>query len=278
MPTNADIAAHYSHGHLLDRLQAMLCADGADPAHPTIEALAPYDHFHGRGVEATADAAALMPARAGDHLLDVGSGLGGPARWIARHFDCRVTGIDLTPAFCAAARHLNTRLGCDERVRFEVADALTLPFPDASFDGAYSMNVSMNIADKAALYRELGRVLKPGGWLLLSEMARGAGPEPDYPMPYAATPDAAFLVTPEQTRAGLAAAGFDVLVLHDTRDKALDYGARSRAAVARGEPPPHRAVMLVHGDGAGAMMANSARALAEDRFVPIELLARRRAT
>lgn len=278
MTSTPDIVAHYSDGRLLQRLEAALRADGVDPDRLSLESLAPYDQFHGRGIEATNDVAALMPAKGGDHLLDIGSGLGGPARWFARRFGCRITGVDLTPEFCDVARRLTQRLGLGAQLRFEAADALALPFADASFDGAYSMNVSMNIADKAALYRELGRVLKPGGWLLLSEMARGAGPEPDYPMPYAATPDAAFLVTPEQTRAGLAAAGFDVLVLHDTRDKALDYGARSRAAVARGEPPPHRAVMLVHGDGAGAMMANSARALAEDRFVPIELLARRRAT
>ena len=275
-PDHDAIVAHYSDGALLQRLADALRRDGVDPEHPSLEALAPYDQFHGRGLEATQDAAALMPARAGDHLLDVGSGLGGPARWFARHFGCRVTGVDLTPDFCDAARQLTRQLGLDDRVRFEVGDALALPFAEATFAGAYSMNVSMNIADKAALYRELGRVLVPGGWLLLSEIARGDGPEPDYPMPWAATAASSFLVTPAQTRAGLEAAGFEVLTLHGTRAKALDYGARSRAAVARGEKPPHRAVMLVHGDGATAAMANSARALLEGRVEPIEVLARRR--
>jgi ubiquinone/menaquinone biosynthesis C-methylase UbiE len=274
--TSADIAAHYSRDGLLDRLLAALADDGADPGAPTLEQLAPYDQFHGRGLEATEEVAALMPARAGDHLLDVGSGIGGPARWFARHFGCRVTGIDLTPAFCTVARELTRRTGLTDRVAFEVGDALALPFADGAFDGAYSMNVSMNIADKAALYREVRRVLKPGGWLLLSEVARGDGPDPQYPMPWAATAAASFLATPQQTADGLAAAGFEVLQLRSTREQALAFGARSRAAVARGEKPPHRAVMVVHAEVAKAAMANSARALADGGVQPIEVLARRR--
>ena len=275
-PTDA-IVAHYSQGRLLERLDAMLREDGVDPARPTLEQLAPYDQFHGRGLEATVEAAALMPARPGDRLLDIGSGLGGPARWIARRFGCRVVGVDLTPAFCDAARELTRRTAMQAAVEFHVGDALALPFADAGFDGAYSMNVSMNIADKAALYREIHRLLVPGGWLLLSEIARGDGPEPDYPMPWAATAAASFLATPQQTRDGLAAAGFDVLELRSTRAQALAYGARSREAVARGEKPPHRAVMLMHDAVAPAAMANSGRALTEGRVEPIELLARKRA-
>jgi hypothetical protein len=118
--------------------------------------------------------------------------------------------------------------------------------------------------------------LKPGGWLLPSEIARGDGPEPQYPMPWAATAAASFLATPQQTADGLAAAGFELLQLRSTREQALAFGARSRAAVARGEKPPHRAVMVVHAELAKAAMANSARALADGGVEPIEVLARRR--
>ena len=269
------IVAHYSSGGLLERLDAALRADGVNPRQPTLEQLAPYDQFHGRGLEATEDAAALMPVRPGERLLDVGSGIGGPARWLARRLGCHVTGVDLTPEFCAVADELTRRTGMTSAVQFHVADALTLPYDAATFDGAYSMNVSMNIADKAGLYRELHRVLRPGGWLLLSEVARGNGPEPDYPTPWAATAAASFLATPQQTRDGLVAAGFEVLRLESTRAQALAFAARSREVVSRGEKPPHRAVMLMHGDVAAAAMSNSARGLAEGRIEPIELLARR---
>lgn len=275
MDTDREISSHYSRGELLARLNAALREDGVDPAHPTIETLAPYDQFHGRGLEATQELADRIEAGPGDHLLDVGSGIGGPARFLAQRFGCRITGIDLTAEFCDAARDLTRLTGLEERVRFEHGSALAMPFNDASFDGAYSMNVSMNIADKGALYREIRRVLKPGAWLALSEIARGEGPELDYPTPWAQSARHSFLSTPEETRRGLAQAGFEVQWLHSTLEAARAFGARSRALVERGEKPPHRAVMLIHGDRAPECMANTARGLTEARIVPIEVLARR---
>ena len=275
MSTDLDIASHYSRGDLLSRLNAALTDDGADPDHPTMQALAPYDQFHGRGLEATIEVAGVMQAGPSDHLLDIGSGIGGPARYFADRFGCKVTGIDLTEEFCAVARHLTRLLGMQDRIAFEAGDALAMPFPDASFDGAYSMNVSMNIADKSALYREIHRVLKPGAWLVLSEIARGEGAELDYPTPWAASARTSFLSTPEETRRGLAEAGFAVTSLRSTAAEARAFGARSRARVKRGEKPPHRAVTLIHADVATQAVSNTARGLAEGRIVPIEILCRR---
>ena len=277
MNANTDIAAHYSHGQLLTRLSAGLKDDGVDPNHPTMEALAPYDQFHGRGLDATVEAAGLIEADPNDHLLDIGSGIGGPARYFANHFGCRVTGIDLTPEFCEVARQLTRLLRLDDRVAFEVGDALAMPFVDASFDGAYSMNVSMNIADKAALYRETHRVLKPGAWLVLSEIAKGEHGELDYPTPWASSALTSFLSTPEQTRRGLEQAGFDVIQMRSTLEEALASGARARAIVASGGKPPHRAVILIHRDNANEAMANMSRALANAQVDPIEVLARKKA-
>jgi len=276
MSTDQEISKHYSQGDLLSRLNAALREDGADPDHPSLEALAPYDQFHGRGLEATSEIAELMQAGPGDHILDIGSGLGGPARYVASRFGCRVTGIDLTEEFCDVARHLSRLLSLEARVRFEVGDALKMPFADAGFDGAYSMNVSMNIADKGALYREIHRVLKPGGWLVLSELAKGEGGDLDYPTPWASSGRSSFLSTPEETRRGLLAAGFDVIRLRSSAEETLAFGARSRAMVERGEKPPHRAVMLIHGKIASQMAANTSRGVADGRIIPIEALSRKR--
>jgi SAM-dependent methyltransferase len=150
-----------------------------------------------------------------------------------------------------------------------------MPFADASFDGAYSMNVSMNIADKAGFYAEIHRVLRPGGWLVLSELAQGPGGAPDYPTPWARTAESSFLATPQQTREGLEAAGFALSSLRETTEQSLAYGERSRALVERGEKPPHRAVMLIHGEIATEAMANTARGLAQSRLVPIEIFCRK---
>ena len=274
MSDTREIADHYTSGELLTRLEARLREDGVDPSQATVEALAPYDHFHGRGLEATEDMAGLLRIAGTDHVLDVGSGLGGPARYIARRFGCRVSGIDLTAEFCDVARHLTALLGLGDRVSVRQGDALAMPFDDAMFDGAYSMNVSMNIADKRALYREIRRVLRPGAWLMLSEVAQGPGGAPDFPTPWARTAASSFLATEAETRASLADCGFTIKSLRETTEAALAYGARSRALAEAGGKPLHRAISLIHGTLAEEAMANSSRALREHRTVPIELLCR----
>jgi ubiquinone/menaquinone biosynthesis C-methylase UbiE len=275
MKSDREISSHYSRGNVLSRLNAALTEDGVDPAHPSIEALAPYDQFHSRGLEATVELAGLMQAGASSHILDIGSGIGGPARYYAQRFGCRVTGIDLTPEFCEVARHLTRLLSPEHRITFELGNALAMPFPAASFDGAYSMNVSMNIADTGAFYREIHRVLKPGAWLVLSEVAKGEGGEMDYPTPWARSAATSFLSTPEATRRGLVEAGFEVEQFRSTLEESRAFGERSRAMVERGEKPPHRAVMLFHGEMASQMATNMSRGLLEGRIVPIEVLARK---
>lgn len=275
MGTDADISRYYTRGDLLERLHAALLGDDIDPDHPTIETLAPFDQFHGRGLEATEEVADVLAVAATDHLLDVGSGIGGPARYIADRFGCRVTGIDLTAEFCDVARHLTQMLGLEDRVAFEQGDALAMPFADASFDGAYSMNVSMNIADKAGFYKEIHRVLRPGAWLVLIEIAQGPNGSLDYPTPWAQTAESSFLVTPSETAEALEASGFTDLKSRDTAKKSLAFGARSRAMVERGEKPPYRAVQLIHGDLAAEAIANSSRGIAEARIIPIEVFCRK---
>jgi 2-polyprenyl-3-methyl-5-hydroxy-6-metoxy-1,4-benzoquinol methylase len=274
MADDQRISGHYSSGSLMQRLRAALAAEGIDPDRPTVEQLAPFDHFHGRGLEATQQAANLVSATPADHLLDVGSGIGGPARYFATRFGCRVSGIDLTAEFCDVARVLTRAVGLADRIAFEQGNALAMPFADASFDGAYSMNVSMNIADKAGLYREIRRVLKPGAWFVLAEVAQGPTGAPTYPTPWARTAETSFLSTPGETHEALAAAGFTVVQSRDTVADAVAFTARSRAMIARGEKPPFHAVYLIHGDLAREMAANGARDLAAGKTVPIEILCR----
>ena len=272
MTDSGEVSQHYAHGDLFERLQAALIEDGADPAHPTVETLAPFDQFHGRGLEATRELAAAVQVSAAHHLLDIGSGIGGPARFMAQRFGCQVTGIDLTEAFCDVARRVTQLVGLEDRVAFQQGDALDMPFADAAYDGAYSMNVSMNIADKRQFYGEIHRVLRPGAWLVLSELALGPEGEPDYPTPWARTGETSFLATQSETMEGLEACGFTIVYSRDAAQETLAFSARSREMVERGEKPPHRAVQLIHGDCAPLAMANTKNGIEQGRLIPIEVL------
>lgn len=209
-----DVAAQYTQGNLLERIYGALRAVGKDPDNLTVADLAPVDHFHTLGPAATtglADAARLQP---GEEVLDVGSGLGGPARMLAAQYGCRVTGIDLTPEYCALAEELNAKVGLQEKIVIQEANALALPFEDNTFDVVWTMHVSMNIEDKPTLFDQFARVLKPGGRLAFFDLLAGEG-ELLFPVPWADDPSISHLATEDETRALLSAAGFHVELWED---------------------------------------------------------------
>src|SRR6266404_7222526 len=196
MTIETDIAAHYAQGTLEQRILRALREAGKDPDRLDPDDLAPVDEFHHGGRAATAAFAPRLNLHAGMLLLDIGSGIGGPARYFARHSGCRVTGIDLTEEFVAVARSLTHRLGMQSQIAFEQGSALDMPFPSASFDVATLLHVGMNIADKARLFAEVRRVLKPGGTFGIYDQMREADGELTFPVPWATAPHSSFVETP----------------------------------------------------------------------------------
>jgi SAM-dependent methyltransferase len=268
------VARHYGSGGIAERVIAALRAAKGPDVPLTPENLAPYDHFHGRGVAATEELAGQLQPQPGEHLLDIGSGIGGPARWFAAKFGVHVTGVDLTPEFCAAARTLNDATGLADRVTIVEGSALALPVPDAGFDAAYSQNVIMNIAEKRLFYREAFRALKPGGRLALSNLCAGPAGEPYFPVPWATTRDTSFLATAEDMRADLVAAGFEIASFRDITETTREAQRRTRARVERGDMP-RVALDIIMGERAREMQLNSIRTIEDGRGRAIEALVRK---
>jgi sarcosine/dimethylglycine N-methyltransferase len=274
MSTANSVARHYGSSGIAERVLAAFRAANGTDARPTPETLAPFDHFHGRGVLATQEIAAQLELRPGERVLDIGSGLGGPARWFAATFAVAVTGVDLTPEFCAAAEALNAATGLADRVTIIQASALALPVPDGAFDAAYSQNVIMNIADKQLFYREAFRALRPGGRLALSNLCAGPAGEPHFPVPWATTRDTSFLATPESMRADLIDAGFEIADFRDITEATREAQRRTRERIDKGEVPKI-AVDIIMGKRAREMQWNSIRSIEEGRGSAIEALVRK---
>ena len=266
------VSDHYGSSEIAARILAALAAEGIDTTALTPQVLAPLDQFHGRGLEATAEIATMLAPEAGAHLLDIGCGIGGPARWIANRFACRISAVDLTPEFCAAAATLNELTGLSGQIDVQPADALALPFADGCFDGAYAQNVLMNIADKAAFAAEVFRVLKPGGRFVTSVLAVGNGRPLDYPVPWADSEAISFLDPAGDIEAAFAAAGFGAIEMHDARQVYVDFAERARKRIAA-EGPPRLGLHILMGESMKDMQRNTARIVADGRVVPLEILA-----
>jgi ubiquinone/menaquinone biosynthesis C-methylase UbiE len=231
------VESHYAGGGDLARVIAeSLRRAGKDISKLTTADLATVDEFHIRGRKATLEIGQSLNLSAASHVLDIGSGLGGPARTLAEAYGCRVTGIDLTKSFCDAAATLSGWLGLSDRVDFRQGDATQLPFSDSQFDAAMTIHAAMNIAAKDKMYAEARRVLKPGSRFAAYDILQGEGGEVVFPVPWAREPSISHLATAERMRSLLTGAGFTIVAEEDSTEGSQSWFEAMVARTAEAAP------------------------------------------
>ena len=273
MDTEQQVAKHYSHGALESAILEALKASGKNIDKLSPADLAGVDEFHLGWRAATVEIAKALDLSSAMHVLDVGSGIGGPARYFAEAHGAQVTGIDLTEEFVQVANALTRRCGLADRATFQQASALALPFKDSTFDAATLIHVGMNIEDKAKAFSEVRRVLKPTARFAVYEVMRTASGEIPYPMPWAATPATSFVRTPDDYRRMLSQAGFKLESEVSRRDLALKLWQEMRRKVAE-HGPSKLGLHVLMGEAAKERLGNVISTLERGTIAPIEMVAR----
>jgi SAM-dependent methyltransferase len=271
---NRHVAGHYARSELIAAIRDGLARLGKTESTVTAEDLAPIDEFHIGGRAATQELARQLALTESDRVLDVGCGLGGPARQIAAEYGCHVSGIDLTPDYVEAGNVLSGWLQLERRVTLQRGDALALPFADGSFTAAYMVHVGMNIADKSALFAETARVLRARARFAIFDVMRTGDGALSYPLPWASTADTNAIVSPRHYRDALSSAGFEIASERDRRDVAIAYFARQRAQSAAG--PAALGVHTLMGARRPDMVRNMSENISDGRIAPVEIIARKR--
>lgn len=263
------VSAHYTSGNLEEKVIAGLRAAGKDPDALTLDDLTPVDQFHLGGKPATLQLIERAGFRPGMHVLDVGGGLGGPARTLAVEAGCIVTVLDLSEEFCRVGAMLTARTGLTDAVTFQHGSALAMPFADEEFDAVWTQHATMNIADKERLYEEIHRVLRPGGRLAMHDAMAGPVQPIHFPVPWARDPTISFLRSPEAIRTLLTEIGFRVVEWADERETIVAALQRQVSIMTLNGPLP-LGIQLLVGTEFPTMLKNVGRNLQEDRLTIIQ--------
>jgi len=276
MSYDKSVSDHYLHGDLLNAIETSLPALGKTTQNVTIEDLAPVDEFHIGGRLATDSLINQLNFSEQDHVLDVGCGLGGAARYVVDKYKNRVTGIDLAPEYIATGNELCSWLNLDRYITLKQGSALSMPFQDSMFDGGYMLHVGMNIDDKASLFSEIYRVLKPGSSFGVYDIMRKKEGELTYPVPWATEISTSKLSTPEQYIQALSDAGFGISKENDRRDFAIEFFKQLRAkAEANGGPPPLGLHTLMQ-ESTADKIRNMIENISNGYIAPVEIIVQKR--
>lgn len=276
MTDSAAVREQYGRIDVRERVTAALEAAGLGSGPVPWEQLGGLDQFHTGGLLMTRRLAAGLDLSPAASVLDVGAGVGGPARFLAATYGCHVTGVDLSPALVEVAQLLSERTGLAAQTTFRQGDATALPVADASFDRALSQHVAMNISDRMRFYTEVRRVVRPGGRVAFHDVTQGHAGPIQYPVPWARRPEASYVLTPEEMRAALGRAGFAELSFEDVTEETIELGRR-RPGRDAGEGGSALSLGVVMGPEFAAVARNLQQNLEEGRARVVQVILRREA-
>jgi sarcosine/dimethylglycine N-methyltransferase len=256
---------HYGQPYLKAKVLAALQNAGKNVDALTRDDLKTFDEFHFGGIAETRNLAELAALKPDTHVLDIGSGLGGPARTLAAEFGCRVTGLDLTDEFCQVAGMLTERVGLADCITFRQGNALDMPFDDSTFDVAWTQFAGMNIEDKARLYSEVRRVLKNGGLLAFHEVMAGSIPDLHYPVFWANDASLNYLKSPQEIWQLLTERNFEEVAWKDLTEHSAAWFRTFLGRPQQSGPAPLGSDIFIP-DSVPQKAANVLRNLEENRI------------
>ena len=275
MSFDQSVSEHYTHGELLGAIKSVVAKLGKTIESVSINDLAPVDEFHIGGRLATDNLLDQLNFSESDHILDVGCGLGGASRYIASKFNNRVTGIDLTQEYIDVGKELSAWVGLVKQVSLYQGSALAMPFEDEAFDGAVMMHVGMNIDDKARLFAEVYRVLRPGACFGVYDIMQINNGELAYPVPWATDDTTSKLATPDHYKQALTHVGFKVGAHNTRRDFALEFFQRMRVKTAANGGPLPIGLHILMQESTAVKISNMVDNISADLIAPVEIIAQK---
>ena len=268
MSLEQTVSEHYSNKGLLDKIYKGLEKLGIDKNQLTQSDLSSFDEFHIGGSEGTLMLAEKLTMNASSSVLDIGCGIGGPARFLSSEFGCKVSGIDLTADFVNTGNSLTDQVGLSDKVKLIEASALNIPFADNSFDVSYMIHVGMNIADKDVLFSEAFRVTKPGGIFGIYDVMLIGNCELQYPLPWAVEEDGNAIASATDYISALIKAGFSLKHEDDKTDFANGFFEKMSASMGTSEGPPPVGLHLLMGDLTTQKIKNMAKLIKSGIIAP----------
>ena len=274
MISKSDIENFWTRGDVFSRVHQAMSETGLINKKLEIEELFPIDQYHARGIAATVDLGKRMPISKNQKIIDIGCGLGGPARYYAKEFKCFITGIDITPSFIEIGNEFNRLTSMSDNVELLVGNGEVLNFENETFDGAYSQHVTMNISNREKFFSEAFRVLKKDSFFAFTE--HGLGPEgnPIFPLPWANSLEMSFLLPPQKTISILKDTGFSDIKIIETAEKYIS-GYEKLIKLKSENKKPVLGIHVIGGDSMNERSKNSMESIKENRTLPFEIVCKK---